>query len=171
MTDSEAESLIAIGLTNSYIKLSKEAVNKYTDSSYLSKFNLDDNGVIFATVKSYIDGKTKSLMLALQWFGSILIALFIIVLLLLFTIITVYKNTNKERISIKRFLGYSNFRIYFPIIFIVIVVLICSLIVLFMFYSKTGLLCTIIAFLLQLIFLIVSITHDQLRNLNTFLKS
>ena len=41
MTFRESEGLIAIGLEDSYVKLEGKALEKYANSEYLSKFNLD----------------------------------------------------------------------------------------------------------------------------------
>jgi len=61
MTFRESEGLIAIGLEDSYVKLEGKALEKYANSEYLSKFNLDDNEIEFASVKSFVDGIQKTL--------------------------------------------------------------------------------------------------------------
>ena len=64
----ETESLIAIGLENSYIKLEGEAEAKYLSQEYLSKFNLNDNYIEFATIRLFVDGIQKDLWLTIQLF-------------------------------------------------------------------------------------------------------
>ena len=104
----ETESLIAIGLENSYIKLEGEAEAKYLSQEYLSKFNLNDNYIEFATIRLFVDGIQKDLWLTIQLFLGTLIAITFIVIILLISIITIFQNAYKEKISVKKFLGYSN---------------------------------------------------------------
>ena len=167
----ETESLIAIGLENSYIKLEGEAEAKYLSQEYLSKFNLNDNYIEFATIRLFVDGIQKDLWLTIQLFLGTLIAITFIVIILLISIITIFQNTYKEKISVKKFLGYSNFSIYKIPLLLTTFVITLDIVTVILFHSKVGIVFMIVLGLIQLVIFYEVMISNQIKKLNLFLKS
>lgn len=167
----ETESLIAIGLENSYIKLEGEAEAKYLSQEYLSKFNLNDNYIEFATIRLFVDGIQKDLWLTIQLFLGALIAITFIVIILLISIITIFQNAYKEKISVKKFLGYSNFSIYKIPLLLTTFVVTLDIITVILFHSKVGIVFMIVLGLIQLVIFYKVMISNQMKKLNLFLKS
>ena len=167
----ETESLIAIGLENSYIKLEGEAEAKYLSQEYLSKFNLNDNYIEFATIRLFVDGIQKDLWLTIQLFLGTLIAITFIVIILLISIITIFQNAYKEKISVKKFLGYSNFSIYKIPLLLTTFVITLDIVTVILFHSKVGIVFMIVLGLIQLIIFYKVMISNQMKKLNLFLKS
>lgn len=166
----ESESLSAIGLENSFIKLDDKA-DKYLDPSYLTKFNLGDNNIEFATISLFVDGIVRNLWVTIKIFLGFLLSLTFIVIILLITIVTIFQDAYKERISVKKFLGYSNFHIYkIPILLVIFVITIdiASVIIL---RSKVGILLMTIIALAQVIIFYMAMVSNQMKKLNLFLKA
>lgn len=167
----ETESLIAIGLENSYIKLEGEAEAKYLSQEYLSKFNLNDNYIEFSTIRLFVDGIQKDLWLTIQLFLGTLIAITFIVIILLISIITIFQNAYKEKISVKKFLGYSNFSIYKVPLLLTTFVITLDIVTVILFHSKVGIVFMIVLGLIQLIIFYKVMISNQMKKLNLFLKS
>lgn len=167
----ETESLIAIGLENSYIKLEGEAEAKYLSQEYLSKFNLNDNYIEFATIRLFVDGIQKDLWLTIQLFLGALIAITFIVIILLVSIITIFQNAYKEKISVKKFLGYSNFSIYKIPLLLTTFVVTLDIVTVILFHSKVGIVFMIVLGLIQLVIFYKIMISNQMKKLNLFLKS
>ena len=167
----ETESLIAIGLENSYIKLEGEAEAKYLSQEYLSKFNLNDNYIEFATIRLFVDGIQKDLWLTIQLFLGTLIAITFIVIILLVSIITIFQNAYKEKISVKKFLGYSNFSIYKIPLLLTTFVVTLDIVTVILFHSKVGIVFMIVLGLIQLVIFYKIMISNQMKKLNLFLKS
>ena len=167
----ETESLIAIGLENSYIKLEGEAEAKYLSQEYLSKFNLNDNYIEFATIRLFVDGIQKDLWLTIQLFLGALIAITFIVIILLISIITIFQNAYKEKISVKKFLGYSNFSIYKIPLLLTTFIVTLDIVTVILFHSKVGIVFMIVLGLIQLVIFYEVMISNQIKKLNLFLKS
>lgn len=167
----ETESLIAIGLENSYIKLEGDAETKYLNQEYLSKFNLNDNYLDFATISLFVDGIQKDLWLTIQLYFGLLIAITFIVIILLITIITIFQNAYKEKIAVKKFLGYSNFSIYKIPILLTTFVIAFDLVSVVILQTKVGILFMIAIGLIQLGIFYKVMISNQMKKLTIFLKS
>lgn len=110
----ESESLAAVGLDNSYVKLSRGASKSYANQSYLSRFDLDDNGVEYLPVGDFVAGLTKSIQSVVQLFGVMILFLGLFCLLLLTALMRLYSTTYRESMAVKRMLGYSSSSIFAP---------------------------------------------------------
>ncbi|MDY6051221.1 MAG: hypothetical protein SPI83_02255 [Rothia sp. (in: high G+C Gram-positive bacteria)] len=122
MTYFETESLVASGLADSYIKLSDEAVQKYTSQSYLERFDLDDNQPIFISSKSFVAGLQKSIYQYLQFFGTITLLLGLIVIFALIAFAMLYSLIFRNYIAVSRLLGHSlwsSFRLTFLLVILI----------------------------------------------------
>lgn len=167
----ESEGLFAIGLKSSYIKLSEEAANKYLDSQYLKKYNLDDNDIQFEKVKLFVDGLQKNLWRTIELFFILILAITFIVIALLITIVSVFQIAYKEIISVKRFLGYSNLGIYrLPFIIIFSIILIAWMAI-FILESKIGILYVSIVNILQLFIFYRVMVNNEFKKISDYLKS
>ena len=103
----ESESLSAIGLENSYIKLSSDAVAKYGSSEYLAKYNLDDNQPEFRPVSDFIAGLQKNIQEFLQLFAGVSAAVLLLEILALITLTKLYAAVNRRSLAVKMLLGHS----------------------------------------------------------------
>lgn len=103
----ESESLSAIGLENSYIKLSSDAVAKYGSSEYLAKYNLDDNRPEFRPVSDFIAGLQKNIQEFLQLFAGVSAAVLLLEILALLTLTKLYAAVNRRSLAVKMLLGHS----------------------------------------------------------------
>lgn len=167
----ESESLFAKGLVSSYIKLDESAANKYLDSSYLVKFNLDDNNIQFTKVKLFVDGLQKQLWHTIQLFFAMILAITFIVIALLITIVSVFQIAYKEVISVKRFLGYSNVGIYKLPFIIILSIMIADWIAIFMVESLIGIVYVSIVNVLQLFIFYRIIVNNEFKKIVDYLKS
>lgn len=111
----ESESLSAVGLENSYVKLSRTAAERVTTPQYLAQFHLDDNQPTFLPVSDFIAGLTKTIQQVIQLFGVVigLLALFTITLVGVLT--SLYSNLHLEEIAVKRMLGHGLIGIFWRI--------------------------------------------------------
>ena len=114
MVPFESESLVAVGLDNSYVKLDGDAATSYTSPSYLAPFHLDDNQVEFLPVSDFVAGLTKTIQSVLQLFGAVILSLSLFCLILLVALTKLYSTTYREALAVKRMLGYSSFSIFAP---------------------------------------------------------
>jgi hypothetical protein len=170
MTYRESESLIAKGLGSSYIKLDENAVSKYLDSTYLSKFNLDDNNIEFSKIKLFVDGLQKQLWQTVQLFFVMIIAITFIIISLLITIISLFQVSYKEIIFVKRFLGYDNIKIYKTPILIILFIMIADLVAIVMLKSKIGIIYISVINILQLIIFYIIMVNNEFKKIVDYLK-
>ncbi|MDN6968102.1 hypothetical protein FCS83_05955 [Oenococcus sp. UCMA 17063] len=147
----QAGSLRAAGLEG-YIKFENQAtMKKFTSNKLFNKFNLSDNQPKFLSVKNYVDGLEKDIWKTIRWFGTASVFLMIVLILNLLSLATIFRISNEERISIKKFLGYSYFQLYcWPIAFISII-FVCQLIASVLIRSKLAIAEVILLFLIQML--------------------
>ena len=170
MTYKESESLVAKGLRSSYMKLDENAVSKYLDSTYLSKFNLDDNNIEFSKIKLFVDGLQKQLWQTVQLFFVMIIAITFIIISLLITIISLFQVSYKEIIFVKRFLGYDNIKIYKTPILIILFIMIADLVAIVMLKSKIGIIYISVINILQLIVFYIIMINNEFKKIVDYLK-
>ena len=115
----ESESLNAIGLENSYIKLSKTAAHNYTSSQYLAKFSLADNRVEFLPASDFVAGLTKTIQSVVQLFGGVIAFLGVFSLVVLIALTRLFSTIFREALAVKRMLGYPLARLFAPAIIVV----------------------------------------------------
>ncbi|KHK97148.1 hypothetical protein LK09_12835 [Microbacterium mangrovi] len=119
MVPYESESLNAVGLENSYVKLSAAAAQKYTSIAYLARYHLDDNRVQFLAVSEFIAGLTKTIQTTLQLFGGVILFALILVVVTLVALLRLFSTTYREALAVKRMLGYSLTRLFIvPIVLV-----------------------------------------------------
>ena len=114
MVPFESESLVAVGLENSYVKLDADAATSYANPSYLAPFHLDDNQVEFLPVSDFVAGLTKTIQSVLQLFGAVILFLSLFCLIMLMALTKLYSTTYREALAVKRMLGYSSVSIFAP---------------------------------------------------------
>lgn len=167
----ESESLLAVGLENSYLKFDGKAAEKYVNPTYLSQFHLDDNGIELLSVGQFVDGVQKNLWRTIQLFVGMLIGITFIVVVLLVTIMLVYQNTNQEKISIKKFLGYSSFRLYKLPVCILILVNGADMAAVVLKRSNIGVFYVGIVIAIELVLFYFVLMAHRMKKVNAFLKS
>lgn len=167
----ESESINAMGLANSFVKLSYDAKNNYTNYNYLRKYNLSDNLPSYLPIEKHVDGIQKTLLITIRLFLSLIIMLGTICLILLYSSIVLFRIMNDEEINIKRFLGYTNNKIYKKINIFVIIVLLIDFIAVAIYKSKIGILLITLLAVIEFIFLYKTYSKNQFSKLLDYLKS
>ena len=111
MKYTETEGLRVSGLSG-YLKFAdRQTAEMYTSPELLGKYHLSDNQPVFRSVQDYIDGIQKQLRTTILWFGGVFLVLTVILAGLLLTLAAVYRMANKEKIAVKKFLGYGTWQI------------------------------------------------------------
>ncbi|WP_125981124.1 hypothetical protein [Bifidobacterium goeldii] len=155
MTPFEAESLGATGLTNSYVKLSETAAQRYTATTYLAQYQLEDNNPIYRPASDFIAGLRKSLTEFIQLFGGIALLAALFQLVGMVTLCRIYAVTYRETIAVKRLLGYSLTDIFAPAFIMVVAVSAMSILAAILLGSTAGIAATAMMLVFQLILLAV----------------
>lgn len=106
------ESLKASGL-DGYIKMdpSVEETGILSDG-YMSKYHLMDNHLNFLKVEKYMDGIRDDLMTSIGVFVAAFVILSVIVIGLMLCLASIFSLANRNRLNVKKFLGYDFFRMY-----------------------------------------------------------
>lgn len=144
MTYFESESLASSGLADSYVKLSDEAVQKYTSQSYLEGFGLDDNKPSFISSQSFVAGLQKSIYGYLQIFGTVTLLFGLIVIFALAAFINLYSLLFRNQIAVSRLLGHSLRSSFRPAFLLVILVNAIGLLAMIIFRSNIGFLISLL---------------------------
>ena len=134
----ESESLIGQDLGSSYIKLTREAAEKYTTPGYLRQFDLDDNNLVFLSVREHVDGLQKTLWTTIEWFGGVLLGVTLLMLASLFMGLSLFRYAYSERISVRRFMGESLMSVYRPLFIAIAVVLCLQYVAVFVAHTLIG---------------------------------
>ncbi|MDQ1124190.1 hypothetical protein [Microbacterium trichothecenolyticum] len=164
MVPFESESLAAVGLQNSYVKLSPDAAARYATPSFFATFHLADNDVTFLPVSEFVAGLTKSIQSVLQLFGAVILLLGVFSLLMLAALTKLYATTHREAVAVKSMLGYRPLRIFmtaFALVGIVGAVAIAAAVV---SSSTTAILGNVLIFAAQLmLFFVLARAYARLR--------
>ncbi|KAB8289416.1 amino acid ABC transporter permease [Bifidobacterium ramosum] len=171
MTPFETESLGAVGLTNSYIKLDESAAQRYTTPDYLAKYQLEDNNPVFRTTADFIAGMRKNLTEFLQLFGGLAITAMIFQLIGVATLCRIYAMTYRETIAVKRLLGYPLRRIFAPAFTLIVTVSAVALLAALLLGSKAGIIAAGATMLFQLILMTVQSRTLATSQLQTMIKT
>lgn len=164
MVPFESESLAAVGLQNSYVKLSPDAATHYTTPSFFAAFHLVDNDVTFLPVSDFVAGLTKSIQTILQLFGAIILLLGIFSLLMLAALTRLYATTHREAVAVKAMLGYHPLRIFATALALIGVVGAVGIAVAVVSSSTTAIIGNILALVAQLIlFLLLTQAYARAR--------
>lgn len=121
MIFAESESLWASGLSNSYVKLTRDAADTYTSQQYFENFDLADNAPLFDSVSVFVAGIQKQLWQTLQMFGIAALFMAALMIVLAVGLTSAYQFVYKEMVGVKRLMGYPSVLIYrlpFAVVFI-----------------------------------------------------
>lgn len=166
----ESLNLISGGETNSEIKLSQEAYDKFANKEYFKKYNIDDNKPEFVQIRELIGGMIRSLTQSIFTFLIIGLLFLGISAAILSALINLYREIYLEEVNIKKFLGYDNKKIYKSIFIMVIVASIVNLTIAIINGSVFGICFGIIFALIELILLRRFTNKNQFEMLVEFLK-
>ena len=166
----ESLSLISGGETNSEIKLSQEAYDKFANKEYFKKYNIDDNKPEFVQIRELIGGMIRSLTQSIFTFLLIALLFLGISAAILSALINLYREIYLEEVNIKKFLGYDNKKIYKSIFVVVIVASIVNLTIAIINGSVFGICFGIIFALIELMLLRKFTNKNQFEMLVEFLK-
>lgn len=112
MTFFISESLKATGM-NSYLKMSPNAAEKgYLNEEYMAKYHLVDNQLSFLRVEKYMDGIKEDLQSSIKLVVAAFAILSVIVIGLMLCLASIFSLANRNRLNVKKFLGYDFFRMY-----------------------------------------------------------
>lgn len=112
MIPSESESLVASGLQNSYIKLSHEAASKLLNPDGVAELADDGFGTRFKSIESFIKDYRKSLTDLFLLFGVVIVLVFIAMITIQISLISIVQRLNERRISVECMLGFSIIKQY-----------------------------------------------------------
>lgn len=155
MVPFESESLGAIGLENSYVKLSETAAGAFNDARYLARFHLDDNDPVYLPVSEFIAGLTKTIHEFLALFGTVALFLCTFSLIMLLTLVKLFSATYREALAVKRMLGYSLGRLFAPAIVLVVGTSVCAVIAVALAQSKSAILANVVMLAAQTLLLVL----------------
>ena len=167
----ESESLSAVGLDNSYVKLSRAAAERVTTPQYLAQFHLDDNQPIFLPVSDFIAGLTKTIQQVIQLFGVVIGLLALLTLTLVGILTSLYSNLHLEEIAVKRMLGYGLVGIFWKIsVFVSAATFVCLGVALLL-RSTTAAQANVTLLVVQVTVLLLLARRYTRLQLNTVMKS
>jgi len=170
MTFFESESLWAYGLSNSYVKLERQAAEAYLTQAYLSSFDLDDNDIEFSTVGTFIAGLQKQLWQTLQMFGIVALVMGALMLVLALGLVSAYQFSYREAVGVKRLMGYSSLAMYRLPFAVVIVACLVGAAAMLVMRSNLGFIYIAFMFVAQITVLLVYARSTSARQLNLMLK-
>lgn len=151
--------------------MTKDACEKYLNKGYLRGFHLEDNEVKFLPISKHIDGLQKTLKKTIELFLSIILGLIFIMGALFVALMNFIQIFYQERISIKKFLGYSNLEAYRAPTFILTLITLLEVILILLLKSNMGLLVISFVSIFQWILFIYLMRKDQYKNITDFLKA
>jgi hypothetical protein len=166
----ESESLAAVGLENSYIKLDGTAAQRFTNTSYLSQFNLDDNEPEFLPVSEFIAGLKKTIQNFLSLFATVAFFLCTFCLVTLITLMKIFSTTYRESLAVKRMLGYSLARIFAPAIALIGITSFLAILSVILLESTSAILANLIMLLIQALMLTLLTKRYSQLQLSSALK-
>lgn len=167
---SESESLLAGGLDNSYIKLNDQAAARYLRDAYTARYHLDDNHLQFLPVGECIAGYQKTIMQTLQLFGSVILLITLLVLVLLAAMIAMFAACYQESIAVKRLLGFSLWRIFTMPFLLVGIVQGVLLVIAAIERTRSGMLYVAIAAIVELILLTIQTYYLSNKHITSMIK-
>lgn len=166
----ESESLWATGLEESYIKLDKNASAQYLRPGYLAKYQLDDNRPQFLPVSNFIAGLQKHLAETIQLFGSVVLIVVILGLVIVVSLVKMFSITRQEQVAVMRLLGYSLTRIFLPPIILVALTTLVCVVASLLLRSTSGVVTVLIFGLLQLVLLLYQAKRASMRGIVSLIK-
>lgn len=170
MTFMESESLKTQGL-DGYIKFENEdAKEKATSKNVLKRHNLLKNKFKFNTIYKYIDGLTKKTTVIIRWFSGLFFIGVLIVSVILVALVTIYKMTNQETINVKKFLGFSSWKIYKTPIILLSSVMILEFIAVIIARSKLGIFFISGSSIIQFAIFWKAVSYDEFKNILMYFK-
>lgn len=170
MTWVENESLSAVGLANSYIKLNAESRETWLQAEYLAKYHLDDNAPNFLPVEEFVAGLQKSLKTFMQFFGALVLIVSLINLVIILGMLKLFSDNYRDQVAVKRLLGYSLTNIYKPVFLLVLITGAFAIIASFLMRSRFAPVYMSITLLLQLLILSAQSRKISMRTISGLIK-
>lgn len=170
MIFSESMSLWAVGLSNSYLKLTDQAVSRYATPSYLASFDLSDNTPQFVSSAAFVAGLQKTLGDTIRLFGSILVLAVVLMLAMVLGLVASYQVAYREEVAAKRLMGHSLWSLY-KLPFVVVGVVFCAgLAAVIALSSKLGIVLMVVVLVMQLALLFGYAKSNEAKHINRELK-
>lgn len=151
---------------NGSIKFKDETtMKKYTSPKYLRRFSISNENFEFLPIKSYINGLQKGLLQAIGMFVLVICLMVLMLLGIFISLASIFRNANKEILTVEKILGYSFISRYSKLI--ILMVMFCSIEmgVVLLFHSGIGVLLIIISAILQIIIFRSYILTEENKNI------
>lgn len=148
----------------------KQIRRKVLTSQRLVKYHLDDNKPEYTAVSNYIDGEQKTLWQTIAMFGIALILLLLILCLLIVVLAMTFKTSNRQKVAVKKFLGFTFWQIYrLPLLTISIITLI-EIIIVLVAKSRIGLPLILLNYFIQILVFYLYISRTQFTQIINLFK-
>lgn len=170
MVFQEDMSLWAVGLSNSYLKMTDQAVSSYLTPDYLSRYELADNAPTFVSTREFVAGLQKTLGETVKLFGAVLLLAAVLMLAMVLGFVASYQMAYREEVAAKRLMGHSTWSVY-RLPFVVVGIAFCAgLIPVLLLGSQLGVAAAVTLLLLQLVVLMVYVKTSEAKQINRELK-
>ena len=156
------ESLKASGL-DGYIKMDPSLENSvFLSDEYMAQYHLKDNQLDFLKVAKYMDGLRDELRTSIGVFVAAFAILSVIVIGLMLCLASIFGLANRNRLNVKKFLGYDFFRMYGSPLSSLTVVSILEVAFLLIKGARYGVLMLLVLIALEFIIFKVFMTGQEL---------
>lgn len=170
MTFVDIGNIQVAGLESNLKFENKDIAKKILTHKRLAKYHLDDNKLEYTAIYNYIDGEQKTLWQTITMFSILLIALLLILCLLIIVLAMTFKTNNKQRIAVKKFLGFTFWQIYRLPLLIISIITFIELVIIFMVRSHIGIPLILFNYLVQILVFYFYISNTQFTQIIDLLK-
>ncbi|MFS1664334.1 DUF1430 domain-containing protein [Streptococcus sp. zg-JUN1979] len=133
-------------------------------------YQLEDNAVSFTKVKSFINGLQKDLLYTFSLFGSLLLLLLVLSIVVFYMLVLGYQTLYRERLAVSYLLGYSFWQRYRGVLSLLSLTTIGQAVLSILTGSSLGVVVSLVAFFLQLAFLYAYQWRQESSRLLTVIK-
>ncbi len=138
MGPTEAESLIAAGLENDYVKLDERGGSELLDDKGTAPLGEGSLGARFATVAHYIDGLQKNLEDLFALFSIVMLMMVATIAVMIVCLINIVNQMSAREIGVKYVLGFGMWELYKREVLFVNVATLAGILVCVAFRSSAG---------------------------------
>lgn len=170
MTPFESESLSAVGLSNSLIKLTPDATEKYLQPKYLAQYSLEDNTPIFLPAAEFIAGLQKTISELIKLFGGILLLVAFLEIVVSVALVRVYTIVKFEAVGVRRLLGHPLHRVFALPLLVISIVSAIGVLAGITLQSNTAIIMVTLGWIMQLGFVIWQARELSIMQVNSIIK-
>ena len=157
----ESANLVVSGY-NGLLKIRDRETMKQVVSILETEFpDLKDNRLSFTTVKNFINGLQKDLSYTFYLFGTIIAIIIITMMAIFWSFVLMYRMLFEEKLYVQYFMGFSPWKRYIGVLFLIISFSVMELIVSILVGSKLGIVMTLATFAFQIMLLYFSLFRKE----------